>query len=81
MFRPIPDAEYVVLFVERLMAREVGCCGTDRLTYTHDNNYRNPHCARAPRVNNVRMSINLVLCVLAVIWGFPQEYCRQQPSC
>ena len=41
-FRPTPDAEDVVLFVERLMAREV--------RYTHDN-YSNPRCACAPRVN------------------------------
>ena len=29
---PIPDAEYVVMFVERLMAREVKC--HDRQTHT-----------------------------------------------
>ena len=28
-FRPLSDAEYVVSFVERLMAREVRCRGTD----------------------------------------------------
>ena len=39
-FRPIPDAEYLVLFVERFMAREVRCWVTERHT-----------CACAPRVN------------------------------
>ena len=28
-FRPLSDAEYMVLFGERLMAREVRCRGTD----------------------------------------------------
>ena len=46
IFRPIPNAEYMVLFVERFMAREVRC-----QTDTH-NNYSNPRCACAPRVNN-----------------------------
>ena len=53
IFRPIPDAEYMVLFVERFMAREVRCqvtdWQTDRLTDTHDN-YLNPRCACVPRV-------------------------------
>ena len=49
-FRPIPNAGYVVFFVERLMAREERCPVTDRLTHTHDN-YRNLHCVCMPRVN------------------------------
>ena len=32
-FIPVPDAEYMVLFVERFMARE-GSLGADRLTHT-----------------------------------------------
>ena len=49
--RPIPDDEYVVLFVERLIARELRyiACGQ---THTH-NYYRNPRCACVQRVNNV----------------------------
>ena len=32
--RPVSDAEYVVSYVERLIAREVRCKVTDRSTYT-----------------------------------------------
>ena len=42
-FRRIPDAEY--------FGAIHGSLGADRQTDTHDN-YRNPRCACAPRVNN-----------------------------
>ena len=32
-FQPIPDVEYVVFFVERLMAHEVRCWVADRQTH------------------------------------------------
>ena len=59
IFPPIPDAEYVVLFVEWLMAREVRCRGTDWQTHRH-NNYRNPRCVCVPRVNNNCVHPNLL---------------------
>ena len=34
IFRPLSNAEYMVLFVERFIAREVRCRVTDRQTHT-----------------------------------------------
>ena len=52
-FLTFVSAEYVTAFSGRTDAPEVRCDLTDRHTHTHDN-YSNPRCACAPRVNNLR---------------------------